>query len=220
MPSPNLQAKPGFPTRRRHYDTQSELAASSDETRGLQTLSAEQFDRLLDWLDPDRKRGEAKYESVRKRLMKIFVCRGANNPEELADNTICCVARNLPEVRGTYVGEPAHYFCGVASNIFRESLRKDRVPAVMLPEPSRLDEDDERDYPCLERCIDKLLRGDRDLVLAYYHQEKHARVDHRKKLAEQLGLGMDALRIRACRIRAGLLKCVEQCRSEGEQAVK
>ena len=181
---------------------------------GADEINQEQFDRLLNWLNPDREKAAAQYEWIRKRLIKIFVSRGSTTPEELADNTINRVARKLPEIQGSYVGEPSHYFCGVASYIFRESLRKEKLPAVMPPNRSLPSEDDERDYACLEKCLQELPQLERDLVVGYYQQEKHAKIDHRKKLAEQLSLAMNALRIRACRIRAGLLKCVELCRSE------
>jgi DNA-directed RNA polymerase specialized sigma24 family protein len=183
---------------------------------GDDDITQEQFDQLLDWLNPDRQQAAERYEWIRKRLVKIFVCRGSSTPEELADRTINRVARKLPEIRATYVGEPAHYFCGVASFIFRESLRNEKAPAVMPPpKPATTPDDDERDYLCLEKCLNRLPGRERELVIAYYQQEKHAKIDHRKKMAADLGVAVNALRIRACRIRAGLLKCVELCRSEG-----
>ena len=174
-------------------------------------ISQEQFDLLLGWLDPDREKAGARYEWIRKRLIKIFVCRGSAIPEELADKTINRVARKLPEIRPTYSGDPARYFSGVASNIFRESLRKDKVPVIGMPETAPPDEDEERIRTCFEKCMAELPPPDRDLVLSYYQQEKQAKIDHRKVLAGRLGLGMNALRIRACRIRSGLQECVEKC---------
>ena len=182
------------------------------------TISQDQFDRLLEWLDPVRERAGIRYESIRRRLIKIFVCRGSAIPEELADRTINRVAHKLPEIQATYSGDPANYFCGVASKIFRESLREGKTPAVGPPQSGPPDQDDELDYACLEKCIGKLSEFERDLVISYYQQEKHARIDNRKKLAERLGLGLNALRIRACHIRARLRECVEQCRGEEEIA--
>ena len=174
-------------------------------------ISQGQFDQLLDWLDSDREKAGSRYEWIRKRLIKIFVCRGSSIPEELADKTINRVARELSEIRPTYSGDPANYFAGVASNIFRESLRKEKTPAVGMPQPTAPDEDEERVVSCLEKCVSQLSAADRDLVLSYYQQDKQAKIDHRKDLAARLGLGMNALRIRACRIRASLQECVERC---------
>jgi DNA-directed RNA polymerase specialized sigma24 family protein len=181
---------------------------------GSDDITQEQFDQLLLWLNPDREKAAAQYEWIRKRLIKIFVSRGSHRPEELADQTINRVAWKLPEIQATYVGEPAHYFSGVASFIFRESLRRERVVTVVPEQPPAPTGDEERDYVCLDKCLAKLPGADRDLAIAYYLEEKQAKIDHRKKLAERLGLAVNALRIRACRIRAGLSKCVELCRSE------
>jgi DNA-directed RNA polymerase specialized sigma24 family protein len=176
-------------------------------------ISQEQFEQLLGWLDPDREKAGLRYEYIRRRLIKIFVCRGSGIPEELADRTINRVARKLSEIRSTYVGDPANYFAGVASNIFRESLKKGKIPTIGMPAPAPFTERDhkERLRDCLEKCMIQLSAADRDLVLSYYQQEKQAKIDHRKDLAARLGLGMNALRIRACRIRSHLQECVERC---------
>jgi DNA-directed RNA polymerase specialized sigma24 family protein len=187
---------------------------------GIDEISQEQFDRLLQWLDPDREIAGTKYEGIRKRLIKIFVCRGSPAPEELSDKTINRVALKLPEIQSNYVGEPARYFYGVANNIFRESFRKEKAPIVQPSEPPKQDEEEELIYTCLEECMDKLGPAQRDLVLGYYWQEKRDKINHRKELAESQGMGVNALRIRACRIRAALQKCVEDCRSKGRAAVK
>jgi DNA-directed RNA polymerase specialized sigma24 family protein len=176
-------------------------AALSDE------ITEQRLTRLLNWLDPDARVAAEKYEAIRKRLIKIFVCRGSNIPEELADNTIDRIARIIETNKTPYVGEPVHYFLGVAVNILHESIRKERVPAVLPPLPAP-NEGEGQKYACFEKCMAKLSEVDRDLVIAYYRLERHAKIDHRRKLAEQLGTDMNALRIRLCRIRKGLRKCV------------
>lgn len=188
---------------------------ASTPNSGADDITQEQFDQLLDWLNPDRQQAATQYEWIRKRLIKIFMSRGSHNPDELADNTINRVARKLPEVRDGYVGEPANYFIGVAGFIWRESLRKERPHVVTPPPPAPPSEDSEKDYICLERCLNRLPQAERELALAYYQQEKQGKIDHRRKLAEQMGLAINALRIRACRIRANLFACVELCRAEG-----
>lgn len=75
-------------------------------------------------------------------------------------------------------------------------------------------EDIEREYECLERCMQKLTPDNRQLVLQYYQEEKRAKIDHRRQLAEQLGIALNALRIRAHRIRASLQECVQTCLRE------
>src|SRR3954467_12825272 len=88
-------------------------------------ITQEQLNRLLQWLDPDPERAGQKYQRVHTHLVKIFVCRGSRVPQELADKTINRVARKLPEIQSTYVGDPAFYFAGVANFIYMESRRAD-----------------------------------------------------------------------------------------------
>ena len=220
---PNIQTL-GFPERRQYSGEHSERHHALTETRRRRTLTdtphpgdeditQEQFDQLLQWLDPDRDKAAQQYEWIRKRLIKIFVSRGSHSPEELADATINRVARLLPQIRSDYVGKPAHYFSGVANFIWLEWLKKQKVPAVLAPTPVASAEDEELDYECLQKCLGELSEPEWKLVIEYYREEKHAKIDHRKKLAEETKLAMNALRIRACRIRRSLGECVKLCRS-------
>jgi DNA-directed RNA polymerase specialized sigma24 family protein len=49
------------------------------------------------------------------------------------------------------------------------------------------------------------------LVLQYYQEEKGAKIEHRRAMAERLGIPLNALRIRAHRIRVALRDCVSDC---------
>jgi DNA-directed RNA polymerase specialized sigma24 family protein len=175
-------------------------------------LTRESFDALLLWLDPERDAAGRKYEEIRLRLIKIFVCRGCYEPEDLADETINRVSKKLKEIAGTYSGEPARYFYGVANKVHLEYIRRKPVP--IPPAPHDASSSLEREHACLERCIQELTTANRMLVLEYYREEKRAKIDHRKNLADQLGIALNALRIRACRIRASLQHCVESCINE------
>jgi DNA-directed RNA polymerase specialized sigma24 family protein len=59
--------------------------------------------------------------------------------------------------------------------------------------------------------MQKLTEENRKLVIEYYQDERQAKIDHRKALAERLGIAINALRIRAFRIRASLQECVTNC---------
>lgn len=172
-------------------------------------LTQEAFDKLLAWLAPNRDEAGKKYEIVRIRLVKIFTCRGCNEAEELADETFNRVSSKIDAITQDYVGDPALYFYGVAYKIYLESLRKKSRPPV--PPPSTASDDIEREYDCLERCMQRLPQAQRELVLGYYQEDKRAKIDHRKKLAQRMGIALNALRIRAHRIRTALQVCVEDC---------
>jgi len=174
-------------------------------------LSQKAFDDLLDWLALDREQAGLKYEAIHHRLITIFTGRGCRDAEDLADETMNRVANKLPEIRETYTGDSALFFYAVANNVYRESLKRNlRQP----PPPGLSGPDDlEETFLCLEKCLDALTPENRELVIEYYQEYKSAKISRRKLLAERLQIGPNALRIRACRIRASLQKCVEKCMS-------
>ncbi|HVG20123.1 MAG TPA: hypothetical protein VNI02_13815 [Blastocatellia bacterium] len=161
------------------------------------------------WLDSDRDRAGEKYERIRQKLIRIFTCRGCPDPEDLADETIIRVTRKVEDIADTYEGDPGLYFYGVANKVHLESVRPKREPLPMPPPDPP--EQVEREYSCLERCMERLPAKSRELVLQYYQQDKRAKIDHRKELADRLGIALNALRIRAHRIRASLQECMIEC---------
>ena len=181
------------------------------------TLTQTALDSLLAWLDPDRDTAGAKYETIRTRLIKIFTCRGCSEAEDLADETINRVISKLTEVADSYQGDPALFFYGVAKRVQQEYERKKFKPAVPLPVATPPDEVDQ-EYECLEKCMQAIPQNQRELVLQYYQEDKRAKINNRRQLAQKLGIAANALRIRACRIRAGLHQCVEACLSQKSSA--
>lgn len=182
-------------------------------------LTQDAFDTLLAWLDPDRDRAGQKYEQIRLRLIKIFTCRGCYDAEDLADETINRVVARVEGISSGYDGNPVRYFYGVAQKVHLEYLRLtvakqadvDLDTAAHKISSVNDSSEDEAAYACLESCLDHLPESSRKLVIGYYQQEKHAKIDHRKLLASELGIAVNALRIRAHRIRRGLEQCVRDC---------
>jgi len=171
----------------------------------------ESFDRLLAWLDDNHDQAGKKYELIRNRLIKVFTCRGCGEAEDLADETISRVTAKVFEIAPTYEGEPILYFYGVARKVHHEWLRRQNRP---VPEIPIKEADDERVYECLDRCMKTVPEKNRELVLRYYENEKKAKIDERKTIAQELGIGINALRIKAHRIRQILRKCVKSCVDE------
>lgn len=172
-------------------------------------LSQESFDALLTWLDPDREQAALKYEKIRGGLIKIFTGRACAEPEDLADETINRVARKLKEIEKDFSGDRTRYFFGVANKVHLEHLRR-KIPQAMPQsptDPNRI----ELEYNCLDLCIERLTKENRDLLLRYHGAEGQAETELRRALANDLGIAPNALRIRAHRIRVGLKECVEKC---------
>ena len=172
-------------------------------------ITQEGFDRLLSWLADDRDEAGRKYEIIRQRLIKFFICRGCENVEDLADETITIVITKVDEVALNYEGDPVLYFYGVAKKVFKDYLRiKNRTVPSAPPDVTHVDESV---FECLDGCMEKLSEENRELVLRYYQDEKKVKIDNRQSLADELGIAMNALRIRAHRIRLLLRNCVREC---------
>jgi len=171
--------------------------------------SQETFEKLLNWLDPDRDKAGEKYEKIRHRLIRIFTCRGCSDAEDLADESINVVASKVDSLIETYKGDPALFFYGVAKNIYHEHFKK--KPPPPLPPPPDVTHV-ERECSCLEDCLrQQLALPERDLVLRYHDKEKQEKIRLRKQIAAEMGITLNALRIRVHHIHARLRPCIEQC---------
>jgi DNA-directed RNA polymerase specialized sigma24 family protein len=176
------------------------------------------FDLLLAHLDSDRQDAGTKYEALRRKLVKFFQWRGCSFPEDLADETINRVARNLET--GESIQHFAAYCVGIARHVFLESARsrqhEQTLQYATYPSPTPPDEDPRQE--CLESCLRHLSRENFHLILQYYQEGEKSRIEARQELAGRLGIPPNALRIRAHRIRLQLQGCVKECvrRLQGE----
>jgi hypothetical protein len=59
--------------------------------------------------------------------------------------------------------------------------------------------------------LEQLDSDKRRLIKAYYAEQKQAKIDHRIKLAQDLGITLPALRVRVFRIRESVEACIERC---------
>lgn len=163
------------------------------------TLEQSAFHELLNWLAPDPETAGQEYELIRQKLIALFRFRACVFPDELADETINRVVRKLPQIKSDYVGSPARYFYGVAKKVYLEYRHPVPVPKP-LPAPF-YEEDVELLFQRLDNALSRLEQSDRELVLNYYQGDGRSKIDHRKHLAEQLGISLNTLRLRIYRIR-------------------
>lgn len=182
-------------------------------------LTAEAFERLLDCLGENRELAGEKYEDLRRTLIRFFEWRGAPFPEEHADDSFNRVARKLAqgvEIKniGGYCYEVARLVCLEAlkgHDRRRASLDETITTTATAPDTIEEAADKETRLVCLEDCLSTLTPESRELITQYYKDEKRGRIDHRKALAERLGLKRDALANRAQRVRDKLEQCVNRC---------
>lgn len=185
-------------------------------------LTGSAFEALLAALDADRTCAAEQYERIRHRLMKLFEWRGCLNADELTDRTFDRVARRLSEGATVTTTDAYLFFHGVALNVLREHWRSPtRAVDVILADDPRLAVIDassaaesaaariehERLLDRLASCLDALPPESRRLVAAY-HLRENGRIAARKAIAADLGLPLNALRIRVFRLRQALERCV------------
>jgi len=173
-------------------------------------LAQESFDHLLACLDQDRNRAGEVYEDLRRKLLRFFERRNCDFPDSYADETLDRVIRRIHE--GAVIPNIENYCYGVAQLLLREAVRErtKRQEALWRLESihkhSETSEEMESLLTWLEKAMQSLSAEDRGLIIAYYQANKEEKIERRKRLAEQLGMSVNALRIRAYRIRAELQK--------------
>ena len=193
-------------------------------------LNQPALDGLLGCLDADREKAGEKYEKIRQKLMKLFKWRACPNPEDYTDRTIDLVAKKIQEGAELRVPDPYNYFHGVALNLLREywkaahrtpqtleelnpSDRPSHDPVAALEAESNR-QIKEQSLICLDECLRNLTAQARDILTRYHLGSGRIRIERRLQLSESLEISLSVLRIRVCRIRAGMEKCVNDCLSK------
>jgi DNA-directed RNA polymerase specialized sigma24 family protein len=180
------------------------------ETKVKKEVTREKFASFLEWLNPDRDLAGEEYERLRFRLCTFFSQRHCSFADELADETINRVIFKVSEVK---IESKIAYFYGVAKNVYRESLRKERIhldidevaiAAKVPPEQSFSNE-------CLDKCLQKLSPESRNLLLDYFSEAKQAKIELHRRISEGLAMTQTALRMRVMRTKHKLKICVQEC---------
>jgi RNA polymerase sigma factor (sigma-70 family) len=191
-----------------------------DEERGL---SQRGFTRLLDWLDGGVDSNGQTYLEMRRRLTSYFIRRGRPFADDLADETLSRVSKTL-EQDGTITVTPQARFCYVIARfVLLEDVRREQRQqrrdqssvatrtgtealsgrrAELLQAESGATR--ERQLERLDRCLQVLSPEHRDLIVEYYRDTGHEKIARRRDMAKRLGISVNALCVRASRIRATL----------------
>jgi DNA-directed RNA polymerase specialized sigma24 family protein len=185
-------------------------------TKSKWTLTPESFEKLLESFSTNRDEAGKQYELIRYKLIRFFEWRAIDAATDYADETINRVARRISE--GQVIENLKSYFYGVARLVFLEALKeRERTPqaeenAGVTPGyeiPSETPADVRLE--CFEKCLDGLSSPNRHLILDYYREERRTKIELRQQLANELQIPLNALRIRAHRIRLSLERCITSC---------
>lgn len=194
------------------------------ESKKNWAITSSAFYRLLEWLDEGTDSGGRNFLEMRRRLLAFFDRKNCRNADELADETLNRVARRLEEEGRIESEAPAKYCYITARFVFLESLRDKEKAFVPLDDvllgregsPPAVAETDEKELKekmleCLEHCTGKLEPLNREIIVRYYFGEERVKIENRRALAASLDISVNALSIRACRIRDKLEGCVGKC---------
>jgi DNA-directed RNA polymerase specialized sigma24 family protein len=192
---------------------------SSKQLKKNWTIDTDAFQRLLDWFDAGKNSQGQRYLEIRGRLVSFFDRKNSLNPDDLADETLNRVSRRLTEEK--IESETPEKFCYITAKfVFLESLRANHnrnIPIDEITENTLVTKDlddklaKEKMLDCLEHCTENLDYANREIIVGYYYGEERIKIANRKNLATKLGFSINALSIRACRIREKLHICVVKC---------
>lgn len=173
-------------------------------------ITQESFARFLEWLSPDSEHAGEEYERLRFRLFRFFSLRHCNHADELADETI---NRVILKCSAEQIENRLAYCYGVAKNVYRESLRRERPYldideveiAVTAPPQQSFSSD------CLDKCLEKLPADSRNRLLDYFSETGQKKIKLHQDISEKLKMTQTALRMSIMRSKQKLKTCVQEC---------
>jgi DNA-directed RNA polymerase specialized sigma24 family protein len=173
-------------------------------------VTREKFASFLEWLSPDRDRAGEEYERLRFRLTTFFAQRHCRFADELADETI---NRVILKSSAEKIENKIAYCYGVARNVYRESLRKERIHLDIdeVTVAAKSPEEQSFSTECLDKCLEKLSPDVRNLLLDYFSEAKLAKIELHRRISESLKTTQTALRMRVMRTKQKLKICVQEC---------
>lgn len=132
----------------------------------------------------------------------------------MADETLDRLARKVHE--GSVKDSVSSFAYGIARMVLLEyaraaQRRMDAVNELPPPAPVQPMDRERPELECFDECIGALPADSRKLILEYYQEERTAKIELRQELAAKLNIPMNALRLRAHRIRGSLESCVKGC---------
>jgi len=198
-----------------------------DDERGLSHTA---FTRLLAWLDNGVDSQGEKYLEIRRRLASYFDRRNRPFPDDLADETLNRIGRTLQH-DGVITVTPQERYCYVVAKfVLLEDIRREQrhvrkdVSPRSDPDSAKghrssltqheSDAHTEARLACLDRCLEALEPDVRAIIVDYYRDAGRERIERRRELARTLGITMNALGIRVCRIRSALEAQMTMCFGE------
>lgn len=177
-------------------------------------MSPEDFARFLESLSPDVDEAGRLYNRlVEKKLPGLFAMKGIADTAGAANETI---RRAVEKIAGGADVPDGERFClGIARNVAWEWWRRERREEAVFRRfieglADDASEEVERIEHILKPCFEHLKDEERKLLVAYCSvPDGMSGAEHHRRLAEELGKTVGALRIQISRVRDRLEECVK-----------
>jgi len=176
-------------------------------------MSPDDFARFLESLSPDGEEAGRLYIRLDKKLVGFFGMKGISDTTGATHETIKRAGERL--AGGANVPDMEKYCLGIARNVAKEWWRRERREERVFRRftdslANNSAEEVERIQRILKPCFERLEDKDRDLLVAYCRiPEGLSHAEHRRRLAEEMGMTVRALRTQISRLRDELEDCVE-----------
>lgn len=166
------------------------------------------FDKLFKSLEPNARSVKEGFQQCRFKLVKFFAWRRCQDPDNLADETIIRLLKNVHDGQEISASSPYSYVYAIANNVFKEYLRAKKKGETFL----NINEVQESTVPaatddCNKQCLEQLSHDNRELLARYYLDD-----EERLDIARELGQSLNALRLKVHRLKHGLKRCWEDCK--------
>jgi DNA-directed RNA polymerase specialized sigma24 family protein len=165
------------------------------------------FDKLLQALEPGALAPRDSFRRFRLRVVRFFVYKRCEDPENLADETISRLIKNIHSGQQISSEHPFNYVRAIAQNVFYEDVRAKQKSGIQT------DIDELQDIPapegtedCWTLCLAQLSPDKRELLEHYFLDS----IDS-EQFAREKGLTINALRLTVHRYKKALKLCVENC---------
>jgi RNA polymerase sigma factor (sigma-70 family) len=183
-------------------------------------FTPEQFHQFLLWLHPDSDQAAQKHETIRGGLYRFFARRNYYDPDYLVDVTLSRVIAKIETIELHENVTQVGYIRGFAEHIYREALRHNKEDQLdPIADQNKFSQPESPDYSvqeqetsCLHECLAKLKPEDRELLQKYYAPNRDRRELSRQRMAEEMGLTIDNLRVKVMRRREKLRTCLSGCK--------
>ena len=172
------------------------------------------FRSLLTFLCPDDPdEAGRRYLRLQQKLEGYLRTRGVADPAAAADETLDRAAKRIAE--GTAVPNIDSFCLGIARFIIMEgwrvNTRESNAFLQFLEQHEHVTTEQIDRFSFMKTCFEQLPQYERNLLNSYCAAPRgQARAQHRRELAERLGLTVSALRIRVTRLRQGLEDCLRE----------